>query len=329
MALDDLQFIEGVRRAVDPTNADIALARAVIQAQVGDANEPVVLTDFEDAWLLAHGVERAGNRDSVLAAPSSDSGRRFADPDPLDRVLMTQRCQHSIRWAVAQLIAEGVLVRGEGNQHPVQPLRIPVSYVGGGDSVEVFLHSPHVSDPGSAPRFLLAHPEDRVPTATLPPIDELLSGLDALLGRRGEQLIRESRRALRVGLYLASSSLLAAASEAAWFNLGRTLAAPDSRLARTVDEGRDVSEVIHLTAQSLSERRLGSRALRREVVAHAHLLRDVRNYALHPIEPHDADRETWLTEAGATLLALSARRYLAKLAHLQELGATAPAHVTG
>lgn len=50
----------------------------------------------------------------------------------------------------------------------------------------------------------------------------------------------------------------------------------------------------------------------------AHMFREVGNYALHPVEPHDGDRETWLTETGATLLTIAARRSFVKLAALRE-----------
>jgi hypothetical protein len=53
-----------------------------------------------------------------------------------------------------------------------------------------------------------------------------------------------------------------------------------------------------------------------EVVTEAHHYRDIRNYALHPTREQDTDREAWLTEAGSTVLAIAARRYLVKLAEL-------------
>ena len=130
-------------------------------------------------------------------------------------------------------------------------------------------------------------------------------------------LVRESRRALHGGLYLASSSLLAAASEAAWFNLARSVPDRGAKLTSLVDAGRDVSEVIRLTSQYLNALPR-SQALITEVVAQAHLFRDIRNYALHPIEDgDDEDRQTWLTESGATLLAIAGRRYFVRLSDLQ------------
>lgn len=43
------------------------------------------------------------------------------------------------------------------------------------------------------------------------------------------------------------------------------------------------------------------------------MLREARNHALHPVEEHHGERETWLTETGATLLAIAARRYVVKI----------------
>jgi hypothetical protein len=150
------------------------------------------------------------------------------------------------------------------------------------------------------------------------PVEELLAGLSDILGIRGMTMVRESRRALQRGLYLASSSLLAAASEAAWFNLARAVPSPPQTLAKKVEDGRDLAEVVRLTEQKLRELKPspGSATIT-EVVTQAHMFREVRNYALHPVEDHDDDRETWLTETGATLLAIAARRYFVKLADLR------------
>jgi hypothetical protein len=117
---------------------------------------------------------------------------------------------------------------------------------------------------------------------------------------------------------LAASSLLAAASEAAWFNVARAVQNPGTRLRGLVESGRDIAEVIRLTEQHLQDVR-ARRAVITEVTNQAHLFREVRNYALHPVEEHDVDREVWLTETGATLLAIAARRYFVKLADLRRL----------
>lgn len=307
-------FIAALQAVVTPSQADLVVARGVILAAVSQAAEPVRLTNFEHRWLTATGGQPPAENSTFTALPSVQPGRRLADPDPNDPHLMEVRGRHAVRRAVAQLIAEGELARGDGNQYDVQPERISVTYPGGRSSAHVFVHSPHLNDPGTNPRFMAVRPAVDQGTEVLLPVEEMLVGLDTILGPRGITLVRESRRALLRGLYLASSSLLAAASEAAWFNLARAVPSPPTPLRRNVDEGRDLAQVIAQTEQCLRGLKPSPGSARiTEIVTHAHIFREVRNYALHPVEPHDGDRETWLTETGATLLAIAARRYFLKL----------------
>jgi hypothetical protein len=59
---------------------------------------------------------------------SVDPNRRYADPDPGDPHLMEFRARHALRRALAQLIGEGLIAPWEGNQYPIQPTRISVTY---------------------------------------------------------------------------------------------------------------------------------------------------------------------------------------------------------
>lgn len=311
-------FVESMQRAATPSEAEVLVARTAILDALSEATKPVLISEFEDRWLTAVGGQRPAERTKYTAQPSAEPGRRLADPDPHDPHLTVFRGRHAVRRALAQLIAEGVLARAEGNQYETQPERIPVDYPGGGSSAPVLVHSPYIGDHGSTPRFMPVRPLDGAGSDVLLPVEELLSGLDLILGARGMTMVRESRRALQRGLYLASSSLLAAASEAAWFNLARAVPAPSPALIKKVAEGRDVAEVIRLTEQKLREVKPSPGAAGiTEVVTQAHMFREVRNYALHPVEAHDGDRETWLTETGATLLAIAARRYFVKMDRLR------------
>jgi hypothetical protein len=78
--------------------------------------------------------------------------------------------------------------------------------------------------------------------------------------------------------------------------------------------------VIRLTGDRL--RSLGApRVLANELVSQGHHFRDIRNYALHPTLDHETDREAWLTQAGATVLAIAARRYFVKMTNCLRLSA--------
>ena len=316
------EFVAALQIALTPSDADVAVARGVVLNLIGSGSEPVVLTDFEDGWLKALGGSRPAERTQYQAAESTEPGRRLADPDPNDPHLMEFRSRHAIRRAVAQLIAEGVITKADGNQYAVQGERISIQYPGGGSSTPVFVHSPNISEPGSSPRFLAVRPLADGAVDVLLPTEEMVVNLDDVLGQRGIELVRESRRALQRGLFLAASSLLAAASEAAWFQLARAVPNPAPKLQVLVESGRDIAEVIRLVEQRLLDVR-ARRALITEVTNQAHLFREVRNYALHPVEDHDVDREVWLSETGATLLAIAARRYFVKLDEIRKLLTTA------
>ena len=311
------EFVEALQQAVTPSHADILIARGVILDSLREATEPVLLTTFEAAWLTSIGGQAPAERTTLQAVPSNQPSRRFVDPTSDDPHILVVRCRHALRWAIAQLHAEGKITRGPGNQHPINPDNLSITYPGGGGSVPITVHSPYIGDDGgSTPRYMSVRDTSRPDEEALLPADEMLAGLDELLGSRGEELIRESQRALRAGLYLASSSMLAAASEAAWFNLARSVPAPGAKLTELVESGRDIAQVIKLTEQHL-HRVPRSQTKIAEVVAQAHLFRDIRNYALHPVEDHDQDREIWLTESGSTVLAIAARRYFVKMASLQ------------
>ncbi len=235
----------------------------------------------------------------------------------MDPVVASLRAVHAVRWALARLIGEGEIMLAPANHNEPNPQNVSVRFQGSGDSVQVRVHSPDLTPEAGSYRYMLIGPKNDGPEALLP-IEETLEGLADLLGERGMRLVRESWRARHRGLFVAAASLLAAASEAAWFNLGRSIAQPDTRLYKEVDDGEQVATVIRLSETRLRE--LLKPVTVTEVVSHAHHFRDIRNYALHPRAETEADREGWLTEAGATLLAMGARRYFVKLADLQRAG---------
>jgi hypothetical protein len=306
-------FVEALQKAVTPTPGDVMIARTQVLALLEPGDAPRRISDFENAWLTAQDARRPPERTSYQASESTDPDRRYADPDPRDPHIMEIRGRHAVRHAIAELIAEGIITQGEGNAYLPQPQRISILYPGGGSSAPVQVFSPFIASENDDRRYQLLRPSG--PADTLLPVEEMLEGISDVLGSRGAQLVRESRRALQRGLYVAASSLVAAASEAAWFNLGRAVAQPDTKLAKLVEDGDQAAEVIRLTGDRLRTLSAG-RVRVTELVSQGHQFRDIRNYALHPTQEHEADREAWLTEAGATVLAIAARRYFVKMAEL-------------
>jgi len=241
-----------------------------------------------------------------------DHPSKFALMSDADPTLMTDKADRVIAQVLAELLAEGVVTFGRGDVYSVQGDSIRVRHDGGSGAVVVPNPAPLL--PPNVHRYQLVGAGK--PFEELLPTVEMLVGLADLLGARGEAAVRESRGALAQGLYLASASLLASASEAAWFTLGRAVPDPTSRLRDAVDSGQQVAVVIEAVVEHARRVRAAPRVTLNELLADAHRFRDIRNYALHPVEDHDADRESWLTQTGATVLMLSARRYLVKLADL-------------
>ena len=144
-------FVEAMQNAVTPSEADVAAARGVILNALATATEPTLVTTFEDAWLEAHGGRRPAERTQFQAVTSGEPGRRLADPDPTDPHIMEFRGRHAVRRAIAQLTAEGVIARGEGNQYAIQPERIPVEYPEG-PPASPWSCTPHISETTEALR---------------------------------------------------------------------------------------------------------------------------------------------------------------------------------
>lgn len=309
---DEPDLVAAVVSAVTPAGADLIVGREVVLRALTQGSTVRVM-DLVDAWLNAQGVSSSsGMSPDVRVERRQDHPSKFALMSDADPMLMTHKADRVIAQVLAELLAEGVVTFGRGDAHNVQSDSIRVRHDGGSGAVVVPNSAPLL--PPNVHRYQLVGAGK--PFEELLPTVEMLVGLADLLGARGEAAVRESRGALAQGLYLASASLLASASEAAWFTLGRAVPDPTSRLRDAVDSGQQVAVVIEAVVEHARRVRAAPGVTLNELLADAHRFRDIRNYALHPVEDHDADRESWLTQTGATVLMLSARRYLVKLADL-------------
>lgn len=136
-------------------------------------------------------------------------------------------------------------------------------------------------------------------------LDEL--GLDA----RARRCIEEALAAYRRGLYLACTSLLGAASEAAWYAVGSQLRHLDDQLDKAIDGERTAKVMMRVGEVLRQHRPLGSVA--DDLLSTAALLRELRNYGAHPRADGTAHLERYFTEAPATVLLLEAHSYLTRL----------------
>lgn len=215
--------------------------------------------------------------------------------------------------ALVQLIAEGIVCAASPHEGSVS-VAAHWENMTGGISVPTGRRDPWFG--GGSGWWRLVRPEES--HELLITENEMLEGLQELLDSRGMATLRESLRAYRAGLYRASGTLLAAASEAAWFALAREVLTAGSAKHALAMTGEQTADIIHATDQAFAAQNLATRAVRRDLSSKAAHLRDIRNYGLHPAGAHDVDRELSLAQAAVATLMLSTRRYFVELAGILE-----------
>ena len=137
--------------------------------------------------------------------------------------------------------------------------------------------------------------------------DLFAADLDQLgVGPSTLRLLEASLRTFHQGIHVASANLLAAASEGAWYAAGEKLRSSAPKKLGSALDGNRTDEVLRLVAQRLRESGMKTN----ELLAHAGVLRGIRNYGLHPRETSDYLMEDYFTEEGCGLLLMTARRYL-------------------
>lgn len=322
--MQDSNLAEAVEAAVTPTPAELLSARQLF-LQALSANSSCVVSEMETLWLTSVGGRPpiSYSRDERPLVERAQGGG-YQLIDRADDRLLVEKARRIAAVTLSDLAADGLIVQSIGDNYRTPTRYISIPYAGGADGLEIPDEIPKPMD-GQA-RVKLRH-GGAIFDAILN-TDDYLAGLGDLLGVRADRAIREARAAMRQGLYLAGASLLAAASEAAWFNLGRAVPGPTPALEKSLESGRDPAQVVEAVAKYAQDNRLLTATQLNEIRADAHHLRDIRNYSLHPVSMLDADREAWLSEAGCATLLISSRRYFVRLAELlvqvRRLGEPAP-----
>lgn len=215
--------------------------------------------------------------------------------------------------AVGSLATEGLIVPAldppnderRDDTDITQTIRLRLEHPSGGTSTEV-----HVARPSLAGAYMAT--EAAMDSKWYLDPDIFLEELDDLeLDDRARRALREALASFRRGLYLAAVSLLGVVSEAAWYRAAERLAKPGGTLAKAVDEGH-TARVQKGVAELLRSRGAGSPTTPDELLAQAALLRELRNYGVHPAPSRD-DLERFLAEEEAGLLLLRTHRYLVNL----------------
>lgn len=240
------------------------------------------------------------------------------DPDRIGRdgeVVAFVRARYAGRWAVAELAAIALVIPvldpGGGDEPSHDrfaegPVIVDVQHPHGGDGARVDLPGPAL-----APAYIRSPITDSEPRWYLDP-DVFSEELDDLeLDDRARRALREALSAFRRGLYLASSALLGVVSEAAWYQAAELLGKPGP-LEKAIHDER-TAKVQELVAAHLREKNAGSATMPAELLANAALLRELRNYGVHPAKTRD-DLERYFNEEECGLLILRTHNYLVRLA---------------
>lgn len=303
------QDVIALLREVAPTHSDLLEARAYVLEHLsnGAALEREIVTGF------------LARKDFTLPRMPEVS-IDLADPGWSDAVLSTPsviavRLREAVRSVLSDLYRDGSIAQLAAGEHGDAGTTVQVSTSHGSSGTRGSGTVPHAGfsvfpEPGKRWSLVIQQEHPRHVYGR----SELAADFDELLGPRGVEVIREALACFRSARYLAAVDLLAAASEAAWHGVARAGRGHDDKLDRLVNAGTNAAEVIQRAYDLLARGKVIDKQQLNDVRAQAARFRDIRNYGLHPVGTHDADREDVFTEAGATVLFMTARRYFAILA---------------
>jgi hypothetical protein len=290
--------------AITPTDADVLSTKEAILALLQDGRTR------EAVPMIIGVLEQFG-------VPAEQHGEAYDLPDdasPIDRdtlPIKRIRLRSAVKIALAQLTAQGMVVRGDGGGNDYETLSIRWPSGAGGERFALSI--PSIDEGYRLTPGRLSEPVDDF--RLLDPAI-FLDGLDELVDERGRRCTGEALASARRGLWLSGVNMLGAVSEGVWFTIGEAMRDRNSELAGGLDAAR-TAQVIRLVANEL-EALLprGRRTDLTDVRAHAAYLRDLRNYGIHPRAERNHSLEHAFTETGCLLLILKTHRYLTRLADL-------------
>lgn len=301
------ELAKAVTEHAQPSRIDILRVKRYLLGQLADGlPHPADALVASIANLL--GAEPLGHlridlpgRDSVMDVVTSDHP-----------VAAAIRADVTAREALAELAADGMLIAaGPGTCRASAEIMLDYSLPGYAGGVRLQVPRPGVlSDVVQLPHRLRQHGLWGMEA------DIFIADLASLrLDPRTERSLREAIEPYRRGVFLAASSLLGAAVEGAWYAAGQRL-----RFAPRVNELVDGDRTAQLQGAVTTALRDSLPANRRwetdALSQFAGLMRDIRNYGVHPRQVTDGDIEVYFTEDKCGLLFLEAHRHLKHLAEI-------------
>jgi hypothetical protein len=316
MARFDEQVVQARLKAVTaPSRHEIRLAKRRILEHLsteGGSSRDAIIQGFlaeENATnpgpssiVLDQTTDVANLTDAVLANLEGDP--------PTVRFI---RLRDAARIGLMELERSGSIVGAHGySPTPLESVyRIQVARAGGSDNVPEW--KPDLPD---------LHGGYMIPEVSYDPgiLDADLFGADLEslgVGASTLRLLDASLGSFHQGSYVASATLLAAASEGAWYAAGEKLHSASAKKLGEALEKDNTSDVLRLVTQKLRESGV-KKVEADELLAHAGVLKRIRDYGLHPRESTDELVEEYFTEEMCGLLLMTARRYLRLLSERVE-----------
>ena len=301
------ELAQAVLEHAQPDRFDIVRAKRHLLGQLGDG-QPYASGTLITSVAALLGAGQLGHPQIDL--PSRDSVKAVVTAD--HPVTAAIRADLAAREALAELAADGMLIaagQGLSRKHEIMlSFQLP-GYAAG---QRLRLHRPAVlSDVVRLPHRLrqqgLWGMEPDIFIADLASL-----GLDP----RTERSLREAIESYRRGVFMAASSLLGASVEGAWYAAGQRLRSTAPQVDALVDGDR-TAQLQGAVAAALRDALPGNRRWEVDALSQfARLMRDIRNYGVHPRQVTGGDIEVYFAEDKCGLLFLEAHRHLKHLAQV-------------
>lgn len=300
------ELAQVISEVAQPGRIDIVRAKKRLLGELGDG-QPHSSEALIASLASLLGAGPLGNPEIDL--PGRESVRAVVTAE--HPVAATIRADITAREALAELAADGMLIAAGQAALPGTPAltltyHLPSSSAG----VRVGVHRPAVlSDVVRLPHRLrqqgLWGIEPDIFIADLGPL-----GLDP----RTERSLREAIESYRRGVFLAAASQLGAGVEGAWYAAGQRLRSAAPAVDQFVDSDR-TAQLQSAVTDALRDSLPGNRRWEADSLSQfARLMRDIRNYGVHPRHLSDGDIEIYFEEDKCGLLFLEAHRHLKRLA---------------
>jgi hypothetical protein len=299
---------EALLRLITPTDVDVRQATRVVLSVLDDSRSHFT-GELVRAMGAQIGTPLSESRMVVEFVGQPSAAALKSD----DQVLTSRRATWAVLEAIAELSAQGLIGPGHGpttqqdlrHYEPV-PDRIGIRHPGGGEGVPVETSAPAV---GEAYRLALGARRGRwylEPSLFMENLESI--GIDA----RAQRALREALLSYRRGLYLAAASMLGVVFESAWYQVAGA-SNPTGKLADALANDR-TARVQELYVERMRGVRGIPPTLPSELLSHAALLRELRNYGVHPAGTIRDDLERFFEEEPIGLLILQTHHFLNRLA---------------